>query len=130
MREVNYDRLRQPDWTTPKVGRLMREEHLRTFPEEIFQAAIEKNSLSYSQFSLFETRIRELRHYMDGQKPRRFRQLWKDNRDSLNYYTFWGVIFFGVLSVFLALFSLVSALPRQWHRSRLWKLLRRLLVAS
>jgi hypothetical protein len=63
-------------------------------------------------FLLFETRLRQLRHYMDEQKPRGFRQLWKDNRDSLNYYTFWGVIVFGGLSVLLALFSLAVSVAQ------------------
>jgi hypothetical protein len=43
---------------------------------------------------------------MDSQKPRGIRQLWRGKSDVLNYYTFWGVITFGALSVFLALASL------------------------
>jgi hypothetical protein len=49
---------------------------------------------------------------MDNEKPRGFRQLWKDNRDSLNYYTFWGVIILGGLSVALALFSLAVSVAQ------------------
>jgi hypothetical protein len=75
-------------------------------------AAFHKDELPYSDFPLFETRFRQLRHYMDTQKPRGLRQLWKDNRDSLNYFTFWGVIIFGVLSVFLALFSLAVGIAQ------------------
>jgi len=74
------------------------------------QAALQRNSILYTHFPIFETRLRQLRFYMDSQKPRGFRQLWKDNRDSLNYYTFWGVIVFGTLSVFLAFFSLAVSI--------------------
>jgi hypothetical protein len=35
---------------------------------------------------------------MDSQKPQGLRQLWEDSRDSLNYYTFWGVITFSSVS--------------------------------
>lgn len=64
----------------------------------------------YSQFDIFENRVRQLKFYMDSQKPRGFRQLWRDKRDALNYYTFWGVIIFGASTLFLAIVSLaVSA---------------------
>jgi hypothetical protein len=80
--------------------------------EHIVESSANKEPLLYSQFPLFETRLRQLRHYMDSQKPRGLRQLWKDNRDSLNYYTFWGVIIFGVLSVVLAMFSLAVSVAQ------------------
>ncbi|KAH8591284.1 hypothetical protein B0O99DRAFT_632376 [Bisporella sp. PMI_857] len=75
-------------------------------------AALQKDELPYSDFPLFETRLRQLRHYMDTQKPRGLRQLWRDNRDSLNYFTFWGVITFGVSSLLLALFSLAVGIAQ------------------
>ena len=62
--------------------------------------------LAYSDFPGFESRLRELRAYMDSCRPTGIRGLWRDNRDSLNYYTFWGVIIFGLASVLLALLSL------------------------
>jgi hypothetical protein len=78
----------------------------------VSQASNNEQPVLYSEFPLFQTRLRQLRHYMDGQKPRGFCQLWKDNRDSLNYYTFWGVIVFGGLSVMLALFSLAVSVAQ------------------
>jgi len=80
--------------------------------DQVLIAAAHKLPLPYSQFPLFETRLRQLRNYMDNEKPRGFRQLWKDNRDSLNYYTFWGVIILGGLSVALALFSLAVSVAQ------------------
>lgn len=78
------------------------------------EAALKRTSLIYAEFGIFETRLRELRHYMDSQKPMGLRQLWKDNRDSLNYYTFWGVIIFGGLSVFLAFASLAVGIAQTY----------------
>jgi len=49
---------------------------------------------------------------MDSRKPRGLSQLWKDNRDSLNYYTFWGVIILGGLGVFLAICSLAVSVAQ------------------
>jgi hypothetical protein len=76
------------------------------------QAIQNKSQLSYSQFPVFETRLRQLSQYMSSQKPRGVVQLWKDNRDSINYYTFWGVIIFGGLSVFLAFLSLAVSVAQ------------------
>lgn len=66
----------------------------------------------YSEFIIFENRIRQLVHYMDTQKPQGFRQLWRDKRDTLSYYTFWGVIIIGGLSVFPELFSLAVSIAQ------------------
>ncbi|KAH6704050.1 hypothetical protein BKA61DRAFT_181952 [Leptodontidium sp. MPI-SDFR-AT-0119] len=74
--------------------------------------AFTKELIPYAQFPIFETRLRQLRFYMDSQKPRGIRQLWKDKRDTLNYYTFWGVIIFGFLSIFLAFFSLAVSIAQ------------------
>ncbi|CAD6447486.1 04378a54-d700-4c3a-ab5d-2bad458ee0c1 [Sclerotinia trifoliorum] len=53
-------------------------------------SAQNKFALKYSDFGLLEDRVRQLRHYMDNQKPRGIRQLWRDRRDALNYSTFCG----------------------------------------
>ena len=112
----------KPDWSHKVTPNWLRNRHLRTWNSAnhmdrydletirsyygVLVGALNKELVTYARFPIFETRLRQLRHYMDSQKPRGFRQLWKDNRDSLNYYTFWGVIIFGLLSVFLAFFSL------------------------
>ncbi|TGO32915.1 hypothetical protein BHYA_0279g00070 [Botrytis hyacinthi] len=73
-------------------------------------ALCQKTTFEYSDFDIFGNRVRQLKFYMDSQKPRGFRQLWRDKRDALNYYTFWGVIIFGASTFFLAIVSLaVSA---------------------
>lgn len=80
--------------------------------QEMFETAQSKRLVPYAQFPVYANRLRQLRHYMDSQKPRGFRQLWKDKRDTLNYYTFWGVIIFGSLSIFLAFFSLAVSVAQ------------------
>jgi hypothetical protein len=49
---------------------------------------------------------------MGSQKLRTFSHLWKDKRDTLRYYTFWGVIFFGSLSVIVAIISLAVSIAQ------------------
>ncbi|TGO46610.1 hypothetical protein BOTNAR_0576g00060 [Botryotinia narcissicola] len=78
-------------------------------PAHLSTAKIE-TAFQYSDFGIFENEVRQLKFYMDSQKPRGFRQLWRDKRDALNYYTSWGVIIFGASTLFLAIVSLaVSA---------------------
>jgi hypothetical protein len=81
-------------------------------------AALNKTSISFAEFPVLETRLRQLRHYMDTQRPRGIRQLWRDNRDSSNYYTFWLVVGFGLLSVTLAMFSLAVSAAQTWASFR------------
>lgn len=73
-----------------------------------------KSELPYTHFGPLEHRVRVLREYMDKQKPRGFRQLWRDSRDSSSYYKFWGVIIFGAVSVFLATASLAVSIAQTY----------------
>jgi len=75
-------------------------------------AVLGARKLDYSNFPIYEQRLRALRAYMDSAKPRGLLQLWKDNRDSLSYYTFWGVIIFGGLSFIIAFFSLTVSVSQ------------------
>ncbi|KAF7896367.1 hypothetical protein EAF00_006381 [Botryotinia globosa] len=84
-------------------------------PSYQIQFAVQnKSELPYTHFGPLENRVRTLREYMDKQKPRGFRQLWMDSRDSFNYYTFWGVIIFGAVSVFLATASLAVSIAQTY----------------
>ena len=78
--------------------------------DQILGSVFAKEVLQYSEFPVYEKRLRRLRAYMDSCNPTGLRTLWLDKRNSANYYTFWGVIIFGTLSVFLALFSLVVSI--------------------
>ncbi|MCJ1439221.1 hypothetical protein MMC27_008612 [Xylographa pallens] len=57
--------------------------------------------------SRFEEQLRVLKAFMDGKKPRNIGQLWKDARDATSWWTFWAVLFFGIVSILLALGSLI-----------------------
>jgi len=81
----------------------------------------------YSSYPIFGQRLRELQKYMEKQKPRNLRQLWKDRRDTVGYWAFWAVIVVGGLSVLLSLISIAissaqavagfQALGQQYHNS-------------
>lgn len=120
-----YDRLAPPPWAEDGAPDWMKERQMgKAQPgikkprDLILTASLRKGLVPYSQFPIFETRLRQLRYYMDNQKPRGLRQLWIDKRDSLNYYTFWGVIAIGVLTIFLALVSIVVSIAQAWASFR------------
>ena len=60
---------------------------------------------SFSHFPRFGNRLRELKFYMDNQKPTGWYQMWKDKRDKAQHVTFWAVLIFGSISIVLALIS-------------------------
>ena len=61
---------------------------------------------SFSDFPRFGSRLREVKFYMDNQKPSEGYQMWKDKRDRVQYVTFWAVLVFGTISIVLALVSI------------------------
>lgn len=60
----------------------------------------------FSHFPRFSSRLREIKFYMDNQKPSGWYQIWKDKRDRVQYVTFWAVLVFGTISIILALVSI------------------------
>lgn len=60
--------------------------------------------------SHFEEQLRILKAFMDGKKPRTIGQLWKDARDATSWWTFWAVLFFGIVSILLAAGSLIVSI--------------------
>ena len=113
---ANYNQMPKRTWMTGAGGDFQRSKHLSTFDEMFYltDGRTPKQGIlkPYSEFIIFENRIQQLVHYMDTQKPQGLRQLWKDKRDTLSYYTFWGVIIIGGMSVFLALFSLAVSIAQ------------------
>ena len=61
---------------------------------------------SFAHFPRFGDRLRELKFYMDNQKPSDWYQLWKDKRDRVQHVTFWAVLVFGSISIVLAFVSI------------------------
>lgn len=60
----------------------------------------------FEKYGTWGDRLRQLKAYMDGQKPEGIRGLWADKRDSLQWYTFWAVIIVGSISLLLSFLSL------------------------
>jgi hypothetical protein len=69
---------------------------------------------SYAAYPYFGERIRHLNHVLQNQKPRSLKELWRDQRDTLQWWTFWLVIWFGSASVILALLSAVTGIAQTY----------------
>lgn len=54
-------------------------------------------------FPILRQRIAILQHQLTHVKPRGWRAIWRDRRDSAQWYTFWAVIVFGSVGTLLAI---------------------------
>ena len=73
---------------------------------ELSQSSSLSELEKYSAYPIFGDRLRELKGYMDKQRPKNLRQLFKDRRDTVGYWAFWAVVAVGGLSILLALISI------------------------
>ena len=64
----------------------------------------------FEKYQIWGDRLRQLKAYMDSQKPGGIRGLWADKRDSLQWYTFWAVIIVGGASVLLSILGLMVSI--------------------
>jgi len=64
----------------------------------------------FERYQIWGDRLRQLKAYMDSQKPGGIRGLWADKRDSLQWYTFWAVIIVGGASVILSIMGLMVSI--------------------
>ena len=62
-------------------------------------------------FPLYGERLLTLRSLL---KPKGLRELWKDKRDSLQWYTFWAVVFLGITGVILGLLQFGLAIVQAY----------------
>lgn len=58
-------------------------------------------------FPVLRSRLSTLAYEMSIRKPRSWRALWKDKRDSAQWATFWTVIIFGLISLLLSLIQVI-----------------------
>ena len=58
-------------------------------------------------FAVLRSRISRLFKVLSDKKPRTWREIWRDKRDSAGWYTFWTVLVFGAASVLLSFFQVV-----------------------
>lgn len=63
-------------------------------------------------FPIFGARLLRLQQYSLRQQPSRIRDLWRDRRNPLQWYTFWAVLWVGGLSLLMALLQLCVAVAQ------------------
>lgn len=61
----------------------------------------------FVKYDIWGDRLRQLKAYMDGQKPGGIRGLWVDKRDSSQWFTFWAVVIFGSIGLLLSFLGLI-----------------------
>jgi hypothetical protein len=71
-------------------------------------------ALPYSRFPELGPLVQVLMEFMQKQKPRGFRALWRDKRDSNSWYTFWAAVILGIGAFILALAGLGLASAQTW----------------
>ncbi|KAK4941379.1 hypothetical protein LTR10_018648 [Elasticomyces elasticus] len=64
----------------------------------------------FERYRIWGDRLRELKAYMDSQKPGGIRGLWADKRDSGQWYTFWAVLIIGGLGLLISFLGLVAGI--------------------
>lgn len=58
-------------------------------------------------FPILRARLAILQQQLGHVKPRGWRTVWKDRRDTVQWYTFWAVIFFGGMGVILSTLQVI-----------------------
>jgi len=75
-------------------------------------------SASYTvehDFPVFGARLLALQEYNERQKPTRARDLWRDRRNPLQWYTFWAVIWVGSISIILGTLQLAVSIAQLYY---------------
>jgi hypothetical protein len=58
-------------------------------------------------FPILRSRLATLHYQMSNLKPRGWREIWNDKRDSAQWLTFWAVIFIGGSGIVLSLIQML-----------------------
>ncbi|KAI4159193.1 MAG: hypothetical protein LQ342_006776 [Letrouitia transgressa] len=70
--------------------------------------SLDKESYDLQQdFPIMRSRISRLHKILSARKPKSWREIWHDRRDSAGWYTFWTVLIFGAVSIFLSFSQVV-----------------------
>ncbi|KAL4745268.1 hypothetical protein BDW72DRAFT_208347 [Aspergillus terricola var. indicus] len=81
----------------------------------LYDFPIESNTYSSrNDFPYFGSRILVLQQYNLTQQPRRVRDLWRDRRNPLQWYTFWAVLCIGGISIILSLLQLAATIVQTY----------------
>ena len=69
------------------------------------ETGIPRDKESYDlrqDFPILRSRLVNLQRELARSKPRSWKELWRDKRDSAGWFTFWAVIIFGAISILLS----------------------------
>ena len=58
-------------------------------------------------FPILRSRLAILQQHLLNTKPRTWKEIWMDKRDSPQWYTFWTVLIFGLVALVLALIQVI-----------------------
>jgi hypothetical protein len=74
-----------------------------------FKGCLQEENIYSSQddFPMFGQRLAKLQEFNLRQQPSKLRDLWRDRRNPLQWYTFWAVLLIGGLTILLAILQLV-----------------------
>jgi hypothetical protein len=68
----------------------------------------EPNSYILSKdFPFLRNRLAVISHYFSNKRPRTWKELWNDKRDSASWFTFWAVLIIGGMGIMLAFIQVV-----------------------
>ena len=68
-------------------------------------------------FPMLHSRLAILAKHVEGTKPRGWKELWRDKRDSAQWVTFWAVIIIGSLGLLLAFLQVVLGIVQTTRSS-------------
>ncbi|KAL9104086.1 MAG: hypothetical protein Q9163_000938 [Psora crenata] len=80
----------------------------RSIAEDTLQE--EDTYSSQDDFPLLGQRLKKLQDFNLRQQPSRLRDLWRDRRSPLTWYTFWVVLIFGSVSILITFLQLIVAI--------------------
>lgn len=66
----------------------------------------------FKKYHIWRNRLRIIKAHIDNQKPKGIRGLWVDKRDSLQWYTFWAVVFVGSIGLVLSLLAMAVSIAQ------------------
>lgn len=66
-------------------------------------------------FPHFGPRLLAVQQYNLRQRPSRVRDLWRDRRNPLQWYTFWAVLWVGAITILLSFLQLVSTVVQTYY---------------
>ncbi|CDM37577.1 unnamed protein product [Penicillium roqueforti FM164] len=83
---------------------------------DLYNSLIESDTYSArDDFPHFGPRLLAVQLYNLKQQPSRIRDLWRDRRNPLQWYTFWAVLWVGGISILLSVFQLAAAIVQTYY---------------